>query len=281
MSSGPLTVEVDLADGARITRLCEHTSGREWLADDRRPGRAPRGPRVAFADTALSGWDECAPTVDACVVDTAEGPWAVGDHGELWSRPWTGDTVVHEVRASRFSLQRTMVPTARGVRLDYRVTPHGPRLLPFLWTAHPQFRLRPGTRLVLPAPAGVRRVQPSPDLSDVWSEVIDPTAPVAPGRVAKWWLDPEGPAASWAALLDDDGGWLRMRWDPADLPYLGIWVDRGCLADGEVLAIEPSTDWYDRLDRAVAADRVWTLYGAPRHWSVLVEVGRDGDPRPR
>lgn len=281
MSPCPLTVEVDLADGARLTVLRDIASGRDWLAADRRPGRVARAPGVPFVDTALGGWDECAPTVDACVVDTAEGPWATEDHGELWSRPWTGDARRHQRSGRRFSLRRAVGTTAAGVRLDYEVTPRGPHPLPFLWTAHPQFRLRPRTRLVLPGPAAVCRVQPPPDQLQSWPGVLDPTDLVEPGRSAKWWLDPEAPGANWAALLDEDGGWLRLRWHNADLPYLGLWIDRGHLADGEVLAIEPSCGWHDRLDRAVAAERVWTLHGAPRRWTVQVEVGRDGDPRPR
>lgn len=279
MSIDPLVAQVDLVDGGRITALRDRVSGRDWLAHDPRPGRAPRRPATPFVDTALGGWDEIAPSVDACVVDTADGPWRVGDHGELWSRPWTGDASAHEVGASRFLLHRSIAATDTGLRLDYRVTPTGPHRLPFLWTAHPQFRVHPGTRLVLPGPVPVRRVQPGPPRRQTWPDTVDPVAVTEPGTGAKWWVDPTAAAVGWAALLDADRGWLRLRWDTVDLPYFGVWVDRGCYADGEVIALEPSTGWYDRLDRAMATGRVWTLDRTPRSWTVHVDVGRDGDPR--
>ena len=86
ISGGGITVQVDVADGARITSL---TSGdREWLA--------PSGPRSpgAFVQPGSGGWDEVIPTVSACtLVDgSAFTGTVLADHGDAWQTAWTLDS---------------------------------------------------------------------------------------------------------------------------------------------------------------------------------------------
>ncbi|PRY49043.1 hypothetical protein LY71_107125 [Geodermatophilus tzadiensis] len=276
-----LTWEVDLAHGARLTGLTD-PRGRQWLADDDRPGRRPGGPDDRFTDGPLAGWDEMLPSIDPCLLDEGGRQVAVGDHGDLWCRPWSGDVTEHAVDGASlpFRLRRRVTGTPCGIRLDYELTVTGDRVVPLLWAAHPQFALRPGTRLVLPEPVPVLRVDGDDPESGSWPATVDPGRLVAPGGCGKWYVDPTGsPALHGAALVDPDGGWLRLTWDPGDLPYLGIWLDRGHLAAGDVLAIEPSSGFYDRLDRAAAAGNVWTVApGRPRRWWVALDAGEDGEP---
>ncbi|MFN8447667.1 MAG: hypothetical protein U0521_03490 [Anaerolineae bacterium] len=72
----------------------------------------------------------------------------------------------------------------------------------------------------------------------------------------------------------DDGAWLRLSWDPSQIPYLGIWVDEGSYNPASTVALEPSTGYYDSLTRAWRNNRVMRLPpGAPQRWWLDVAVG--------
>lgn len=68
-------------------------------------------------------------------------------------------------------------------------------------------------------------------------------------------------------------GRLTMRWDVDRAPYLGLWFDNGCYARSPVIAIEPTTGYFDSLETAVANQRVlWLESGAEPHWWIEVTV---------
>ncbi len=75
-----------------------------------------------------------------------------------------------------------------------------------------------------------------------------------------------------ASLVHPDGARLTMRWSP-EAPYLGLWFDNGKFARGPVIAIEPSTGYYDRLTTAIELGRVSVLEpGSPLTWWVEVRA---------
>ncbi|MGB9407192.1 MAG: hypothetical protein WCA89_06610 [Terracidiphilus sp.] len=49
---------------------------------------APRTRTMPFDAGDASGWDECLPSVAECMVETATGPAAIPDHGDLWRVAW-------------------------------------------------------------------------------------------------------------------------------------------------------------------------------------------------
>ncbi len=60
-----------------------------------------------------------------------------------------------------------------------------------------------------------------------------------------------------------------------ELPYLGIWFDRGAYSREPVIALEPSTGYYDSLATAVELGRVPRLeVGVPFEWYVDLAVSR-------
>ena len=70
------------------------------------------------------------------------------------------------------------------------------------------------------------------------------------------------------------GDWLRMAWDAAQVPYLGLWVDEGALNAASVAAPEPATGFYDSLALAWQKRRVTVLQpGAEVTWWLTVQLG--------
>ncbi len=257
-----LAAAVDHVRGAKIASLVD-TRGSEWLLP---PGkRVPAG--RAFTEAEMGGWDECAPSIVSCLA--ADGR-RIPDHGDLWDVAWDeegdGLTVTDSAWGYRFS--RTVTETADGaVRLGYEVV--SDRDQPFLWAAHPQFSAPPGTTVDIEAGAVV-------DVLDEIGQrrpldgVLRSMNTVPEGGCRKYYVVPEDRLGE-AVLRVPGRGELVMTWDAEVAPYLGVWFDRGAYAREPVIALEPSTGYYDSLQTAVRNDRVLELEaGRPCRWWVEV-----------
>lgn len=267
VTSPALTATVLPDRGGRISSLVD-SIGREWLAQPVEPRSTAPAPGTAFVDGDMAGWDECAPSIVACSL----GGHTIPDHGDLWATAFERND--DELSATGTSLgyrfARTIVPTARGLRLDYEVRSLGEHL-PFLWAAHPQFLAPPGTAVAL---LGVERVvdvladgAPTVDLTPQLASIDS----VAPGGCRKLYIEPASPIRR-AALVRLDGPALELSWS-AECPYTGLWFDNRAFSRDPVIAVEPSTGYFDSLEWAVANGTVASVSpAAPLRWWVELSV---------
>ncbi|WP_062210989.1 hypothetical protein [Demequina oxidasica] len=258
------TVVVDLERGAKITSLLDHT-GREWLAQAA-PG-ASRRAGAAFTDAEMAGWDECAPTIDASVVDGVSMP----DHGDLWDQAFTGDAAHSAITRAElgFTFERSITEVREGIRLHYRVTALRERI-PFLWAAHPQFSAPAGTRVLVAAQRIVDVIDPEEPMTPINDSQLQIDT-VDPGKFRKWYADPHEPVTV-ASLIRADGGVLDMEWS-SNCPYVGVWFDNCAFSREPVIAIEPSNGFRDSLALAIQRDRVtYVEPGEPLEWWVELRL---------
>ncbi len=140
--------------------------------------------------------------------------------------------------------------------------------LPYLWCAHPLFRLNPGMPLHLPAKSRFKVVDqfgvggPAVGTSIAWpisqsssKKFFDHSHPAdcPPGWAAKLFSEPL--AQGWVAL-DSSAAKTRLviQFDPQVLPHLGLWINRqGWSGNGgnpyNNLGVEPGTSaWYWQLE---------------------------------
>ena len=110
---------------------------------------------------------------------------------------------------------------------------------------------------------------------------IDRTGPSSRKQARKFFLLPET-RATWAGLVHrPSGDWLRLNWDPEQVPYLGIWIDEGALSHATVAALEPTTGFYDSLKVAWDKKEVTMLEpGEKRAWDLVVQAGTGEEPFP-
>lgn len=270
--------------GAKIASLRHLPSGREWLDPPDRDLREPPAYGSAFTAGDMFGWDEMVPTIIACIYPEGSHRGAtLPDHGEVWTLVWSaeraGDAVVCSIggHVLPYRFTRTMRVEGGTLTLDYRLATTGSTPLWLLWAAHPQFLIsRAGTRIALP-PEVDRLVDVTPGRRP--RTVNWPTAatesslglPKGDGR--KLYVPPETHVGA-ATLIDGDGSWLRLTWDPAVVPYLGIWLDNCAFARHPVIALEPTTGYYDDLALAVSQGRASSIPPEqPLEWTVEVTVG--------
>lgn len=262
--------------GGKIASLRDWT-GREWLAQPPGPLAGVPWPPGSFTSGDMCGWDECAPTIIACEVAGTQLP----DHGELWQRSWQAGSDDLHVSGSAwdYTFARRITFDGPSMTLDYRVT-SAAGIPAFLWAAHPQFSAGPGTSVILP--------ETVTELADV-SDFASQPAPMVPGpgqmRVGsfadnqgrKFYASPETKPA-WAQLRHAGGRELRLSWAPQQIPYLGIWIDRHVYAREDVVALEPSTGFYDSCELALRLGRVPAIRpGGELRWTLTLTISTDAD----
>ena len=292
LRSGRVELRMVPALGGRIIGLRSLDSDREWCWH--RPEEQwlwPSAPGSGFGDACQAGLDECVPTVAACEVKGR----ALPDHGEVWFQCWELDpealaanilqaTVDLPVSPLRFT--RTIRADGFGAfRFDYALENLGTESEPFLWSLHPLTTLEPGDRLELPAEVQSLRLDGGLGAfiqrGDVWAypepfpgvRLDACEVPGMPKGCVKGFAGPL--RMGQAALVNGTtGDRLSLRWDAAEVPYLGIWINRGHCGFHHV-ALEPTTGAPDSLAEA-RGDR----WGQPRilaprgtaRWSITVEV---------
>ncbi len=217
----------------------------------------------------MAGWDECAPSINQCTV----GGVAVPDHGELWTEEFNvaGATATARGRSFDYHFERCIEPTAAGLRLSYRAEALRDRV-PFLWAAHPQFVAPAGSYVRLPdeVQTMVDVMAPQPR-SLPWRHELATIDTVENGGSRKLYIDPDSPVFD-SALVRPGGAELRLSWSH-ECPYFGIWFDRCAYSREPVIALEPSTGYFDSLETAVNARRVAVLEpGHPLEWWIDLEA---------
>jgi galactose mutarotase-like enzyme len=261
--------------GAKLASLRHIPSGREWLVQPSSP-LVPRAYGSSFVGAEMCGWDELLPTIDPCFSPDTGAP--LPDHGEVWAIPWRveradaeGVTTVVDGVALEYRLRRRLVVSGPALRLEYELAVTGDRALSLLWAAHPQFACLPGTAVRLEA--SVREafmIHPGPPRNVLWPEGGAIASELRPGTSQKVYVQPDSPVAE-AEIADPDGSHLRLAWDGAHVPYLGVWLDNAQFSREPVAALEPATGFYDNLERAAAAGRVTRIApGEPLAWTLEV-----------
>jgi galactose mutarotase-like enzyme len=250
--------------GGKILSLKNRRSGREWMY---RPDGArlfTNRPGDPFETSMMSGADDCLPTVAACELAGRRIP----DHGEVWCRPCDVEQsqqnlirTTLELNSITARFERTIALHDQLVRIDYQLENLSDDPHPFLWAFHPLMRIASGDELHVP-------------VSDV---TVETTTLAGARRGDRWaWPTPMagvelqhldlGPKPGYAKMFATSvttgrasvlnpatGDRLTFRFDPAELPALGIWITRGGWRGHHHVALEPTHAPFDSLLDAVEA----------------------------
>lgn len=195
------------------------------------------------------------------------------------------------------SLERTLAftETEKGwkLQLDYKLTNTGDETVPWSWAAHPLFVAEAGDRIVLPESIRRLRLEGSGGgrLGEADATVSWPVAALpAGGQVDlgvfpavdsgfgdKLFAGPLKAAENWCALERPSAGVrIRVGFNPAATPYLGLWICPGGWPDKPgpkqvSVALEPATAPVDSL--AVSGPWSRTLKaGESCFWQMTVDI---------
>ena len=261
--------------GGKIASL--KMNGTELLQQPLRP-YALRTFTMGFEESDASGFDECLPSVAACVIPNSNGKTEIPDHGEFWRLPCAIEALApNRVKltaagtALPLRFERTLRLEGNTLRIDYRVENTGLEEIPYAWAAHPLFSVDPGDVISLPPSVQQVKVEGSahsrlgaagtvlgwpmttlPDGSSAALHIVGDTSEQIGDK-----LFAAAPPESWY-ILDRKKAGLRLRidFDPSLSPYLGLWLCYGGWPEGQAnrqncVAIEPCNAPVDSLEAAL------------------------------
>ena len=294
--------------GGKITSLVRLESGCEYLLQPSNAERAYQQRSFAdkFENYEPCGFDECLPTVAEC--SYAEEPFLakhLPDHGDVWALPASAEIVGDQICLTTLLKSLPLRFTKRvhlkenTVRLDYEATNESQSTVKFLWSAHPLLRVEPEAEIILPVDVNEVEVGWSKDerLGKPGDRCTWPNAVERSGRAVE--INKVGsPTQATAEKLFTPGlsegacglfqrrenESISFRFDPALIPYLGIWICQGGWpARGAfkqfAVALEPCLGRPDSLAESTKRDDC-AMLGAneTRRWWMEIEVS-SGAPR--
>lgn len=308
VDNGSLRLTVVPELGGKIVSLIRNESGYEYLLQPPDPERAYRPCNYAdrFEEYEPSGFDECLPTIAACLYP--EEPFSASrlpDHGDVWCSPSSVEIAGEQVKLTtsirslplRFTKKCQL--QEKVVRLDYEVTNLSQSDVKFLWSAHPLLRVEPDAEIILPQEVKEVEVNWSKDerLGKSGDRCSWPIATECSGRTVELNRIVSPTAATAEKLftsplcegfcgmfLPRENESIVFRFDPRLVPYVGIWICQGgwpiARADKQfTVALEPCNGRPDSLEEAIRRNECPTVaaYGTMRWW-MEIEV-KGGPPR--
>jgi len=284
ISNAFLNLEILPSIGGKISSLFDRTRREEWLWTN--PWLLLREPfygesYVRCLD--FGGWDEIFPSVDPCRIAIPGGEGEVPDHGDLVQMPWrvVANGVDHlemEVkgRSLPFIFRRRLELIGQRVRCLYSLENRASFSFPWLWCAHPLVPL--DECLGLQAGGPFRVLYASGAAADLQGRKVDwnQLPPRSERWAAKLFSDEGGVGA--ARLRKGNGSTMTLEWNPAEIPFLGLWVNNGgwsgCGSEPYFnLGIEPATLPIDNISSVKNPPRLQP--GEIRRWSLEIHLSSD------
>jgi galactose mutarotase-like enzyme len=289
-----LTVTLIPSEGGRIASLRSRHTGLEFLTQSTRTGPLPPPSLDAlFQRGPAAGIEECLPTVGPGL---AQGGF-VPDHGDFWQIPWQvvagadGHLRVSAdgfSRTLRFTKDLTLHDSTLSVR--YRVENIGAAPQSFLYACHPLFAVSSGDRILLPREVRELVLNYSRNHRIGERGSIVPWPVTASGIRLDMTEGPEAGTAEMfytARLIEGlcgirrraTGEVLKVSFDTARLPYLGLWIchggwpDQGDSPRQYAIALEPTTSACNSLAEAQQIGSAVELgVGHISEWQICFEV---------
>jgi len=297
LNNGSLRLTVVPELGGKIVSLIRNESGYEYLLQPSDPERAYRRRNYGdkFEDYEPSGFDECLPTIAACLYP--EEPFSASrlpDHGDIWCL--SSDLEIFGKQISLTSSMRSLPLQftkkvrlqANIVKLEYAVTNLSQSIVKFLWSAHPLLRVEPGAEIILPrevkeVEVGWSRdnrlgksgdIRTWPRATECSGRIVDLNRVGSPSAgTAEKLFTPRLSEGFCGVFLPQHSGSVAFRFDPRLVPYIGIWVCQGgwpmsSTAKHSTVALESCSGRPDSLEEAIRRNECITLaaYGAMQWW---------------
>lgn len=195
------------------------------------------------------------------------------DHGDAWRTAWRAtSTGLQFISTFGYTIVREARTRELGIDLQYTLST-AVESLPVLWAAHPLFRAELETHVEMDGYNGLV-LDKRTDRWIPWSDAVTSVSRLPEGGAIKYVL-PADATVHDVSIIHPNGDMVRMTWNPVDVPYLALYIERRAHSLEPAIAVEPMTGWYDGLGRALANERVqYVRADTPKAWMLHLDFSR-------
>jgi len=221
---------------------------------------------ASFSDYDKSGIDECFPMIDAEDLSWEGNTYRLPDHGELWCQPWEMKKEDQSLwgkvsgKVWNYTFERKLSLQDSTLYFEYKIQNNELFDLPGFWTFHPLFAASEAMTFEWPGCKGIELAHADAELGPqgellsfpigVAGNILNRIRAYSEKTTRKFFH--AGKYESGTAFLHNSNLTIGLKWDPRQIPYLGVWINEGGYEKGYNIAIEPSTGYYDTIKRAMA-----------------------------
>lgn len=205
-----------------------------------------------FMNYDTSGCDDCIPTIDPCEVSFAENK--LHDHGEVWYKEFEIISKDNNHLKAKTMLTNMPIEFTKntileedGIKIEYKAVNKGSKECGFMWSLHDLTVLTEGSYLEMPLPFSIINVQND----DKWDFDIRSLSELEKDMTYKFYYDKKISEGKASVVYPKENMKYTVKFDLDTVPYLGVWITTGGYKNEINLAIEPSTSYYDSLDKAI------------------------------
>jgi hypothetical protein len=229
-----------------------------------------------FSDFEACGFDDAFPCIDGEKVDISGKKISYPDHGEIWTSPLDyffkdGELFLsYRSKILDYIYSKAVYLSGSCLVCKYRIENIGRISFPCIWTAHYLVRYEPDMRFLYPA--GTKAVEMTFDslTSGTMNKKYHFPQDIVDGRnidftelpktdklyARKYYIADQIQEGYCGYMYPSHNMRAEFLFDPAILPYLGLWITSGGFRGDYNCAFEPSSGYYDKISIARANKRL-------------------------
>lgn len=203
-----------------------------------------------FANYDTSGIDEILPTIDPCYYPNSYRK--LNDHGDIWAQKWEtrieDNSLISKVRCDSLKLDliRKVTLKDREIKFDYQLINPTEQELYYLWAFHGLFNYEENIFLDFPFKEEIVNVINNKEYDFDYKELSQ----YPDGKSYKFYFRDEIPEGRLDVIFRNSNLVVEYEFDTEINKYLGVWITKGGFKGEYNFAIEPTSGYYDSLERA-------------------------------
>lgn len=227
----------------------------------------------AFSDYDTSGIDEMLPTIDECYYPNSYKK--MNDHGDIWAQKWNykedGNVLISNVRCDSIKLDliRSISLDGESILLDYKLYNPTSQELYYLWAFHGLMNFDDSTELEFFTDSQIENVIDGSAYDFNYLKLGD----YPDGGSYKFYFVDEIENGKVKVLNRNNNLLIEFNYDTEINKFLGVWITKGGFKGEYNFAIEPTSGYYDSLERAYINDKVSKVDSKEtKEWKLKLDI---------
>lgn len=278
LENDKLKVKVLKKFGGKVVSIVHKESGYEVLFQPTKEKYEMPKLGNSFEDYDTSGIDEMLPTIDECFYPNSYEK--LNDHGDVWAQVWDyeekEDSLVTSVRSDTLKLDliRTISLKDEEVIFSYKLKNLTKQDHYYLWAFHGLLNFDDSSYFEFPINSEIVNVKDS----SVYDFDYKNLGEYEDNKAYKFYFPDEIKEGKVSLIHKSKNIRIDYQYSTDINKYLGIWINKGGFKGEYNLAIEPTSGYFDSLERAFKNKKASLIKSREeKTWELRMKITRGDD----